>query len=922
MATDTYNEIVYSLDLETFTATIIGVTNTDNNYGTITIPETVNNNSNNYTVKYIGDDAFNIKLSGINLPSTIESIGERAFAYSTIVTIDIPDSVISIGKDCFNSSSLFSIKFSNKIDVLPEGICSICQNLGLNTEEPIILPSSLIEIKDYAFNDTSFGKYNYNKSTIPSTLQKIGSYCFDLTNVGQSSDDNNINTWPMLIFESPITLTTIGINAFIISNNSKNLRIVYKNASGFNDLNDVMKSLQTTYFNNIKNIVYIYQQAILNDIQYSLDLDKFTATIIGVTNPDNNYGTITIPETVNNNSNNYTVKYIGDDAFDSIYLSGINLPSTIERIGERAFANSTILTIDIPDSVLFIGKRCFSESNLSSIKFSNKIDVLPEGVCAYCQNLGENIEEPIILPSSLIEIKDYAFNGTKFGKYNYNKLTIPSTLQEIGSYCFDLTNVGQSSDKNNINTWPMLIFESPDTLTKFGINAFIIGNESKYLIVVYKNVSGFNDLNYEMKSLQTTYFNNIKNIVYIYQQTIVLDNIQYNLDLEKFTATFIRVNNQDYEYDYGTITIPETVNNNSNNYTVKYIGDDAFNSIYLSGINLPSTIESIGARAFANSTMFTIDIPDSVLFIGKRCFSESNLSSIKFSNKIDVLPEGVCSYCQNLGLNTEEPIILPSSLIEIKDNAFVQSPFGKYNYNKLTIPSTLQKIGSYCFDLTNVGQSSDDNNINTWPMLIFESPDTLTNVGINAFIIGNESKYLRVVNESKNLRIVYKNASGFNDLNDVMKSLQTTYFNNINNILYIYQPIENTNILTRNNYMTNKKGLRTFSNSYGQFWFGGSTFPGFLYKRNLGAGARRSTQFTPGGTMVSNQPNEFWNKYTPGSGVGGTSVASRRAKMIRATSCTNGQQCGKFYTQLGQNQIRPSQYNNPGSNLSVYPPRG
>ena len=119
--------------------------------------------------------------------------------------------------------------------------------------------------------------------------------------------------------------------------------------------------------------------------------------------------------------------------------------------------------------------------------------------------------------------------------------------------------------------------------------------------------------------------------------------------------------------------------------------------------------------------------------------------------------------------------------------------------------------------------------------------------------------------------------------------------------------------------MSSQKGHKTFSNSYGQFWFGGNTFPGFLYKRNLGAGARRSTQLTPGGTLITNQPNEFWNKYTPGAGVGGSSVATRRAKMRLATSCTNGQQCSRFYSQLGQDQIRPSIYNNPGSNLSVYP---
>ena len=108
--------------------------------------------------------------------------------------------------------------------------------------------------------------------------------------------------------------------------------------------------------------------------------------------------------------------------------------------------------------------------------------------------------------------------------------------------------------------------------------------------------------------------------------------------------------------------------------------------------------------------------------------------------------------------------------------------------------------------------------------------------------------------------------------------------------------------------MPNYKGFRTGSNGYGQFWFGGNSFPGFLYKRNLGAGGKRSTQFVPGGSMISNQPIDFWNKYTPGSGVGASSVANRRAKLINATSCTNNVQCGRFYSQLGQNQIRPSQY--------------
>ena len=121
--------------------------------------------------------------------------------------------------------------------------------------------------------------------------------------------------------------------------------------------------------------------------------------------------------------------------------------------------------------------------------------------------------------------------------------------------------------------------------------------------------------------------------------------------------------------------------------------------------------------------------------------------------------------------------------------------------------------------------------------------------------------------------------------------------------------------------MSSYNGTKIGSNSYGQFWFGGNSFPGFLFKKNLGVGARRSTQFTPGGTTTCNHPTQLWNKYTPGAGVGATSLSTRRAKMINATSCNKTQSCGRFLTQLGQNQIRVSQYNNPSSNLSVYPDR-
>ena len=95
------------------------------------------------------------------------------------------------------------------------------------------------------------------------------------------------------------------------------------------------------------------------------------------------------------------------------------------------------------------------------------------------------------------------------------------------------------------------------------------------------------------------------------------------------------------------------------------------------------------------------------------------------------------------------------------------------------------------------------------------------------------------------------------------------------------------------------------SNSNGQFWYGSATnFPGFLYKKNVGVGGRRTTKFSAGGTALCNQSTYLYNKYTPGSnGVGASTIANRRAKNRLASVCGGGNtQCGSFYQYLGNSR--------------------
>jgi hypothetical protein len=91
----------------------------------------------------------------------------------------------------------------------------------------------------------------------------------------------------------------------------------------------------------------------------------------------------------------------------------------------------------------------------------------------------------------------------------------------------------------------------------------------------------------------------------------------------------------------------------------------------------------------------------------------------------------------------------------------------------------------------------------------------------------------------------------------------------------------------------------TGSNSSGQFWFGQY---GFLYKKNVGVGGRRSTKMAPGGNITCNSTTNLYNKYKPGSGgVGASSISNRRAKNRLATVCDpNNNNCFPCFTTLGR----------------------
>ena len=118
-------------------------------------------------------------------------------------------------------------------------------------------------------------------------------------------------------------------------------------------------------------------------------------------------GTITIPATVTNGGNTYSVTSIGNNAFSACKgLTSINIPSSVTSIGNRAFLSCTGLTsINIPNSVTSIGEMAFYQcSRLTSINIPRSITKIENGTFSGCEGLTS-----IDIPNGVTSIEWYAF---------------------------------------------------------------------------------------------------------------------------------------------------------------------------------------------------------------------------------------------------------------------------------------------------------------------------------------------------------------------------------------------------------------------------------------------------------------------------------------------------------------------------------
>ncbi len=329
-----------------------------------------------------------------------------------------------------------------------------------------------------------------------------------------------------------------------------------------------------------------------------------------------------------------TVKKIDCGAFSQCYkLENLILPEDLDTISNITASYCTKLkSINIPKNVKHISDFAFSFSGISSLS-------LPEG---------------------LTSIGQQAFIGNPI-----ENLYIPSTVEKIGNIAFSLNDKMKKIivDKNN------KVFDSRNNC-----NAIIETKSSTLILGDATTIIPDN-----IATIRTSAFYGVDSLLHInIPASVSLIKPQAFYSCKNIRSIKVDANNKYYDSRDNCNAIIDKARNSlilgSVNTTipgsVKKIGNDAFNSINISEIQIPANIDTIGNNAFYNcKNLYNVRFSEGLKYIGNNAFMLTSIDRLE-------LPKGV---------NT------------IKDNAF-----SSITTRKVTLPSSLRKVAASAFNCYNI----------------------------------------------------------------------------------------------------------------------------------------------------------------------------------------------------------------------------
>lgn len=641
----------------------------------ITVPASIGG----IEIRIIGKNAFASRVTKINLPSTITRIESYAFESNldsnlTTIIIEEGSNLEQIGINAFYN-------------------CRMLTSLVLGSETPpyVVAESTILELSKHI------------KLYVPNIIAYQASELY-----------NQLPLYNRNIIKDNFAIEEIDEGIKIIAYLGAETEIVFP----------------TTM--NTKSVVALGEYIINPTIQRVTIQDTITElannTFSSEIYDSEIYTAIMALEYLFIDTNN--LQSIGEKVFNGLSISEITLPKNLVTISSLAFTNcnelkriivnsentnfksidgvlfnddetrlikypmgSTRMEYSLPQTVRTVGKYAFAEvANLIIINLNDSLVAVESFAFQNCSNLLD-----IELPNGLLRVESFAFKGC----YRINKLYLPASVEEFDATvildCNALATINTSALSEKYVSIDGVLFDA----TKETLLSYPVGKKGAYTIPT------------SVKKLAPYAF---------YATTITSITIPDKI-VEVGEFAFSNSQLVSITFGNGANLLPSGVLKNCEKLeslilpnTLEEIGDSfAEGCTKLRNFEFPSSLKSIGERAFATCNLLTsVVLPEGLHCIGYQAFNDcKNLTNISlplllnetfeilkgatalisikmgvkntinslFGNQEGILPntlknitiqEGVSTLPEEFFNNHTEiqTVILPSTLIEIKKNAF------------------------------------------------------------------------------------------------------------------------------------------------------------------------------------------------------------------------------------------------------------
>lgn len=598
---------IYGKYNNSYENSILGVKDEYKNLSEISLPSSYNGNK----IISISYGAFrgSDRLVRINIPQSIEIIGERAFdSCINLESVNFEkDSILkTIGSNAFYfCASLKTINVPNTVLNIGEGAFSDCQSLA-----SFNLSDNISSISSNAFS----GCYSLTSFVIPNSVLTIGNNafkdCYNLVEI--------INKSSLIITKASNDNGSIGYYALNIVSDEEESNI--SNDNGFIILRINDDAYLVRYIGNETNITVPDYVTIIKDYAFYGYVVSLNGEYIAHS-PLYRINSIVVPE---------GVKTIGNHVFDYCTgLTSITLPSSLESVGDSIFRDCNKIKEIVNKSNIFVyasGARKISDASASKLMTTDDGFIIYDntGTKELVSYIGDEVN--LTIPSNVTVISENAFRFC----LPIENISMSDSVSLIGTAAFQgclnlkTINISKSVTMIYSSTFSDCLsleeIEIPNKVTQIGANAFL---NCKAL----RRVSISNGSN--LFSLEGCAFQRCNSLTEITLPASLSSMHDWAfIDCGSLENIFVQDGNSNFSsvfgvlYDYNKTTLvkhpsKKQFDGSKLPNTVTKFGPSSFNQYQFSELVIPNSITEIGDNAFFGaSSIKKVTIPVSVKKIG------------------------------------------------------------------------------------------------------------------------------------------------------------------------------------------------------------------------------------------------------------------------------------------------------------------